>query len=903
MGNNATDQSAPPTKPTSRLGTLTDRLLRASRRGVALWIRQSSERQKRYNTASADLQEEQKKFLSHYGVNVDDIKRYDARGESGKADADRPVFRELLSDVRAGRIALVVVASADRVARNRSDAEDLLDALTEQNGLIMVGGRPYDPGDPGHRMILGVLAVLAQHRNDVKTMRSVSTKGAKARQTALRIALPSGLVWATPQNPEYRRSLRDADMEEVISGDALSTHNAVSSKNGQNYYVLPLPDAEVQEAYDLAMEWLLESRDLSAVLDRIASDPAWPRSGCFPTHGSRRFDADKLQEARERHSEADTALWRRILNRSDGRDDTAAGKLRDWFRSPALYGTYRYRADALKRLSPRAADELGAHIREANAFPGLFPRNYRERVEEILSNPLGFAGEGGYEGPRNHRVPLLHCVELMPDDSRCGAKRHPAYRKERDGEYHYRSRRCVKRDHPSSCSSQLDRVVLQIVRETYDPNVLDDALQHIQREHDDADERRKILQKEIDELEAKMRVAVSKIEQAAVSGDLERQEIWDERFDDHRATRRQRQNELQELEAQAGQPIEESELEQLIQLGTDIPALLDKACEVESVGGPLEGAARRVLSILIDGVRLRKLGHRCYLAEVDFPGGSTRKCVFYTANMRVPQPLRAYARLQLGASVAPMNRTEWDAEHALRGRAKRLAERVNPIIDPQAPSHPYSGEQLLAAAVHFQCSAPNPREADSPERQTVVELADHHDVPEDRVWAQVLAGNLGPAQIENDQLLLAPEDEQLHSALPQAARSWVAGNEGWPVEDTRLLAECRDKDESWTKVARRAERRGALAHDCAGRRWTRTSAVPDSPSDELRSRLYAELPHRKDPDEGSWWPLKRVVDRLDVHKDTALAHGHVVRPGMGYLGARSVYIWVDDELRERLPGG
>lgn len=72
----------------------------------------------------------------------------------------------------------------------------------------------------------------------------------------------------------------------------------------------------------------------------------------------------------------------------------------------------------------------------------------------------------------------------------------------------------------------------------------------------------------------------------------------------------------------------------------------------------------------------------------------------------------------------------------------------------------------------------------------------------------------------------------------------------------------------------------------------------------MQERLYELLPERKDPGAGEWWPLKDVVAGFDVHKDTALKHGIVVRPRMeeGYEGDRSVYIWVDDELHRKLPG-
>lgn len=54
----------------------------------------------------------------------------------------------------------------------------------------------------------------------------------------------------------------------------------------------PYPDRDVWKALNLSIEWMLELRDLRAVLDRVLRDPRWPRPGEYPVSTSYVYQPD-----------------------------------------------------------------------------------------------------------------------------------------------------------------------------------------------------------------------------------------------------------------------------------------------------------------------------------------------------------------------------------------------------------------------------------------------------------------------------------------------------------------------------------------------------------------------------------------------------------------------------------
>jgi DNA invertase Pin-like site-specific DNA recombinase len=83
---------------------------------------------------------------------------------------DRPGLREALAACRAGDT--LVVTKLGRLARSLPDARDIPAELTEREVKLDLGGAIHDPTDPVGRLLLNVLAMVAEVEADLIRMRT-----------------------------------------------------------------------------------------------------------------------------------------------------------------------------------------------------------------------------------------------------------------------------------------------------------------------------------------------------------------------------------------------------------------------------------------------------------------------------------------------------------------------------------------------------------------------------------------------------------------------------------------------------------------------------------------------------------------------------------------------------------
>jgi DNA invertase Pin-like site-specific DNA recombinase len=123
-----------------------------------------------YARCSTDQQDlaAQRDALLNLGVQTERI--YVDHGLTG-TNRERPGLREALAACRAGDT--LVVTKLDRLARSLPDARAIADELTARQISLSLGGSVYDPADAVGRLLLNVLAMVAEFESDLIRLRTV----------------------------------------------------------------------------------------------------------------------------------------------------------------------------------------------------------------------------------------------------------------------------------------------------------------------------------------------------------------------------------------------------------------------------------------------------------------------------------------------------------------------------------------------------------------------------------------------------------------------------------------------------------------------------------------------------------------------------------------------------------
>lgn len=129
-------------------------------RFAAIYVRQSVEKE---DSCSLEMQEMRCRALADaLGLPA---KVYADPGRSGK-DLDRPGFKLMMADVRAGKVDMVIVYKIDRISRNLKDFFVLMDELQNLGVGFRSISENFDTTTPIGRAALGVLAVFAQFERE-----------------------------------------------------------------------------------------------------------------------------------------------------------------------------------------------------------------------------------------------------------------------------------------------------------------------------------------------------------------------------------------------------------------------------------------------------------------------------------------------------------------------------------------------------------------------------------------------------------------------------------------------------------------------------------------------------------------------------------------------------------------
>jgi DNA invertase Pin-like site-specific DNA recombinase len=160
-----------------------------------LYARKSTESDEKQALSIDSQVKEMLQISERDGLEVIDIRR---EAHSAKDSAQRPVFNEILKDIRDGRFSGILTWAPDRLSRNAGDLGSLVD-LMDQNFLIEIRtfGQKFT-NSPNEKFLLMILGSQAKLENDNK---SVNVK------RGLRMRCEMGL-WPAPAPTGYLNEKR-----------------------------------------------------------------------------------------------------------------------------------------------------------------------------------------------------------------------------------------------------------------------------------------------------------------------------------------------------------------------------------------------------------------------------------------------------------------------------------------------------------------------------------------------------------------------------------------------------------------------------------------------------------------------------------------------------------------------
>ena len=160
-----------------------------------LYARKSSESDEKQALSIDSQVKEMLQIAERDGLEIVDIRR---ESHSAKDSGQRPVFAEILKDIRSGRYTGILTWAPDRLSRNAGDLGSLVD-LIDQKLLIEI--RTYGQrftNSPNEKFLLMILCSQAKLENDNK---SVNVK------RGLRMRCEMGL-WPAPAPTGYLNEKR-----------------------------------------------------------------------------------------------------------------------------------------------------------------------------------------------------------------------------------------------------------------------------------------------------------------------------------------------------------------------------------------------------------------------------------------------------------------------------------------------------------------------------------------------------------------------------------------------------------------------------------------------------------------------------------------------------------------------
>ena len=135
------------------------------------------------------------------------------QGRSGSTAAHRTGFQRLATEVSLGKVGIVLMLEASRLARNNSDWYRLMEICGVSGTLIADEGGVYNPREPNDRLLLGVKGTISEAELFTLRTRLYEGRWNKARKGLLHFSLPVGYVrgadggWTLDPDTQVRERL------------------------------------------------------------------------------------------------------------------------------------------------------------------------------------------------------------------------------------------------------------------------------------------------------------------------------------------------------------------------------------------------------------------------------------------------------------------------------------------------------------------------------------------------------------------------------------------------------------------------------------------------------------------------------------------------------------------------
>jgi site-specific DNA recombinase len=172
-----------------------------------LYARKSTESDEKQALSIDSQVKEMMQIAEHDGLEIIDVRR---ESHSAKDSGQRPVFKELLEDVRRGRYTGILTWAPDRLSRNAGDLGSVVD-LMDQHCLVEI--RTYGQqfrNSPNEKFLLMILCSQAKLENDNK---SINVK------RGLRTRVEMGLWPAQAPTGYFKEKRLDRKCETLIDED------------------------------------------------------------------------------------------------------------------------------------------------------------------------------------------------------------------------------------------------------------------------------------------------------------------------------------------------------------------------------------------------------------------------------------------------------------------------------------------------------------------------------------------------------------------------------------------------------------------------------------------------------------------------------------------------------------